>query len=252
MRRLFWLAAMLAATAFAAPAALAAPPPTLTGETFLACSSGLTIPDGGGGCAVGETKGTFTTARNCPPTPGPDPAPGSFTFAASGIAAGPYPGTVTANGSVTLGDFDATMGLQPILTFTESFTVDSAAGHVEGTKTLSVSHGGLCYTTPPFFGAIAFVETTYKATITTPDGKFRDEGTTSTTVFDANAGTAANPTEFAGFGESFVSSLSGTIPALPTTKDECKDGGWQTFGVFKNQGDCVSFVANGGKKPPTP
>lgn len=39
-------------------------------------------------------------------------------------------------------------------------------------------------------------------------------------------------------------------PPLPTSKDQCKDGGWQTFGVFKNQGDCVSFVATGGKNPP--
>ena len=38
--------------------------------------------------------------------------------------------------------------------------------------------------------------------------------------------------------------------ALPTSKEECKKGGWQTFGVFKNQGDCVSFVATGGKNPP--
>ena len=30
----------------------------------------------------------------------------------------------------------------------------------------------------------------------------------------------------------------------PSSKDECKDGGWQTFDdpAFKNQGDCVSFV----------
>jgi hypothetical protein len=39
-------------------------------------------------------------------------------------------------------------------------------------------------------------------------------------------------------------------PALPTSKDQCKNGGWQTFGVFKNQGDCVSFVATKGKNPP--
>jgi hypothetical protein len=26
--------------------------------------------------------------------------------------------------------------------------------------------------------------------------------------------------------------------------------GWRDFGVFKNQGDCVSFVATGGKNPP--
>ena len=38
--------------------------------------------------------------------------------------------------------------------------------------------------------------------------------------------------------------------ALPTSKDQCKNGGWQSYGVFKNQGDCVSFVATGGKNPP--
>jgi len=37
---------------------------------------------------------------------------------------------------------------------------------------------------------------------------------------------------------------------VPVTKDECKDGGWMTMGrpdgtLFKNQGDCVSFVENG-------
>jgi hypothetical protein len=39
-------------------------------------------------------------------------------------------------------------------------------------------------------------------------------------------------------------------PPLPTSKDQCRNGGWKTFGVFKNQGDCVSFVATGGKNPP--
>jgi 5'-nucleotidase/UDP-sugar diphosphatase len=38
-------------------------------------------------------------------------------------------------------------------------------------------------------------------------------------------------------------------PAQPTTKDECKDGGWQTFTDpgFKNQGQCIAFVASDGK-----
>jgi hypothetical protein len=39
-------------------------------------------------------------------------------------------------------------------------------------------------------------------------------------------------------------------PPLPTTKDQCKNGGWQTYGIFKNQGDCASFVATGGKNRP--
>ena len=38
---------------------------------------------------------------------------------------------------------------------------------------------------------------------------------------------------------------------LPISKDQCKNGGWKTFGVFKNQGDCVSFVATKGKNQPT-
>ncbi len=42
---------------------------------------------------------------------------------------------------------------------------------------------------------------------------------------------------------------SAALVGPPTSKDQCKDGGWQTFNnpVFKNQGDCVSYVATHGK-----
>jgi hypothetical protein len=40
-------------------------------------------------------------------------------------------------------------------------------------------------------------------------------------------------------------------PPLPTSKEQCNNNGWRTFGVFKNQGDCVSFVATGGKNQPS-
>jgi hypothetical protein len=40
------------------------------------------------------------------------------------------------------------------------------------------------------------------------------------------------------------------VQPFPTSKDECTNGGWKTYGVFKNQGDCVSFVASGGKNAP--
>ena len=36
---------------------------------------------------------------------------------------------------------------------------------------------------------------------------------------------------------------------LPQTTADCKDNGWQQYGIFKNQGDCVSFVATGGRNP---
>lgn len=38
---------------------------------------------------------------------------------------------------------------------------------------------------------------------------------------------------------------------LPTSKSQCKKGGWKDYGdTFKNQGDCESFVATGGKNEP--
>jgi hypothetical protein len=41
------------------------------------------------------------------------------------------------------------------------------------------------------------------------------------------------------------------IGTAPTSKDDCKDGGWQSFNdpAFKNQGDCVSYAATHGKNP---
>jgi hypothetical protein len=32
--------------------------------------------------------------------------------------------------------------------------------------------------------------------------------------------------------------------------DDCKKGGWMAYGIFKNQGDCVSWVATKGKNDP--
>ena len=37
---------------------------------------------------------------------------------------------------------------------------------------------------------------------------------------------------------------------FPTTKDECRNDGWQRFGIYKNQGDCVSYVATNGNNSP--
>ena len=35
---------------------------------------------------------------------------------------------------------------------------------------------------------------------------------------------------------------------FPTSKDQCKNGGWRSFGeTFKNQGQCVAFVQRGPK-----
>jgi len=52
-----------------------------------------------------------------------------------------------------------------------------------------------------------------------------------------------------GFLVDGVSLSSSSSSGSPTNKEQCKNGGWQSFEnpAFKNQGDCVSFVATGGK-----
>jgi hypothetical protein len=53
----------------------------------------------------------------------------------------------------------------------------------------------------------------------------------------------------------FIDALRLTsVPDVPTSFADCKDGGWQTKRgaddtSFKNQGDCVSYVATGGRNP---
>ena len=56
-------------------------------------------------------------------------------------------------------------------------------------------------------------------------------------------GDTVTPTVFDGY----LQNISATIT---NSADRCKNGGWQSFGVFKNQGDCVSWLATGGKNPP--
>ena len=74
------------------------------------------------------------------------------------------------------------------------------------------------------------------------------------------------------FGLALIGTAAGQVPPPPpppppiflplselTTTQQCFGGGWQKFGVFKNQGDCVSYVASkhknqpaGGTQPPPP
>ena len=36
-------------------------------------------------------------------------------------------------------------------------------------------------------------------------------------------------------------------PLSPTSKEDCKNGGWRAFPQFRNQGQCVAFVERGPK-----
>jgi hypothetical protein len=59
-----------------------------------------------------------------------------------------------------------------------------------------------------------------------------------------NTGLAVQATFTSGTGVAITSPPP--PPPLPTSMDECKEGGWERFGRFANQGDCVAFVATNG------
>lgn len=68
-------------------------------------------------------------------------------------------------------------------------------------------------------------------------------------LFSINADTAIN--EGSGRPFNYTINLTGANQCLPTTAEQCKDGGFMNFGGrFKNQGDCVSFVKTNGKNEP--
>ncbi len=77
-----------------------------------------------------------------------------------------------------------------------------------------------------------------------PDGRFTytpAAGYVGPDSFTFTASDGANTSAVATFAITVTGSGS------PTSKDECKDGGWQRFDNprFRNQGECVSFVAAG-------
>lgn len=50
--------------------------------------------------------------------------------------------------------------------------------------------------------------------------------------------------------QSISTTVTFTLPPRPTSVDQCKHDGWVAYGIFKNQGDCVSFVVTHGKNAP--
>jgi hypothetical protein len=50
------------------------------------------------------------------------------------------------------------------------------------------------------------------------------------------------------YDRTFIIEFSQT-PPMPTDKAQCKNDGWRSY-AFKNEGDCVSFIATDGKNPP--
>src|SRR5215210_7632888 len=103
------LTAAAACACLALPASVgAATVGTLTGETL---KSALALSSGTVNCAASPTGTSM------------------MTWDLSGVANGPYPGTFHETGSITFTE-------TTVLSFSAHFTIDSAAGSVEGDKVI--------------------------------------------------------------------------------------------------------------------
>jgi hypothetical protein len=148
-----------------------------------------------------------------------------------------------------------------------------AAGRLWGSTSARGGGGSTpgLYRIDPATGAATLVAPILSSGGTPPSGgvvslQFACDGTlyggTATGITAADGGrlitinTATGRFSFVGSvsatgGNSLGALAFGDSRCLPTSKDQCKNGGWNTFGVFKNQGDCVSFVATGGRNQPS-
>ena len=180
--RLVLLVGLLAAAAAGTAAAADEPPPapagpTLQGENLVAPFTGVTV------------------TSNCNET-----GTSTMSYGANGVATGPFPGTFTASGTITIGPqttpvlpppaMTEPLFTGPILTLTETFTILSADTTITGTKTLTQplvelgeSERATCKDVTFAAGIIGTgrvvhvqAATTYQATIQTPLGTFQDSG----------------------------------------------------------------------------
>jgi hypothetical protein len=186
-------ATLLIAGVMVAPA-VAATPSTLTGEQL-----------------TGETTITNPGAT-CTPSNTMDGASHTFSYTATGVATGPYPGTFTESGTVTFSNtFPDSNGdpAGPISSWNVSFRINSPAGQIVGSKSISRTPGstGICgdITSPTFSKFERFADGTlnYGALIRIGAHAYVDYGTSQD-----NAGYFQVPSfTFDQFSESFASAL---------------------------------------------
>ena len=141
---------------------------SLDGETLISQELGQ-------GSEVSES----TVTGECMPL-----LPSEFEFDIEGLSAGlTYPGTFTESGTLVTDPF----GLET--SFVSTFTINSPAGTVEGSKSLITSNLAICGGLAIGSGgpnAVLFEGTvSYTATITTPNGTREDSGTAFVSLSDS-------------------------------------------------------------------
>jgi len=211
MKRLILISASAIALVFASSAAAALVP-------------GVYDPDHTGCPTATYSNGVLHLAKNCP----------TATNAAAGADITGFAGATFTTASFTLASTGQCNGGSPrfdVYTTTQSpfflgcnnvtpvLNLDGSATYVFNAATIAAS------------GQVAFPT----GTIQSIDVLVDVQGSADLTNITVN-------------GVTQVPVVSQVGP--PTSKDACKHGGWKTFNhpSFKNQGQCVSYVASHGRK----
>jgi hypothetical protein len=168
------------------------------------------------------------------------------------------PGGASASdvaGSVTISGPPA--GVYPLGTTLVIYTaVDESANRSSCSTSITVQD-----TTPPSITCPANIEVTagaggtavvtYAVTASDIGGAVAITGNPASGSTFAIGTTTVTAVATDEVGNSASCSFTVTVKqGLPTSAAQCKNGGWQGFGIFKNQGDCVSFVATRGRNAP--
>ncbi len=163
---------------------------------------------------------------------------------------------ITPNGAFAYVTAPGAPAVYVIDTATNSLTATIPATNPVG---LAITpNGASAYVTEAFSGLVTVIDTatnTQTAAVTvpgpalqvaiTPDGAFAyvtGNGLNQVYAIDTATNTLAAtiPVEIYARGIAIVE----LPPSGPTNKDQCKNGGWQTFTnpTFKNQGQCIKYV----------
>lgn len=185
-------------------------------------AGGQTLSPSLTGESLSSTTFATITEFDCNDTEG-----GSLKFSAAGIAAGPYPGTFTETGTVTLGRRDIPIPgmpgqfVAPILSFEAEFTITSVLGTVMGSKTMTApsdANVGFCTPSPggtdPDIAQIIAATLRYEATL--PDGS-TDQGS-SFANFNASSEPPAPAPPQEEFREGFTSDEVILVVLTPPTE----------------------------------
>lgn len=206
-----------------------------------------------GSAQVGAPYSTTFTATGSPPitwSVASGSLPAGVSLSSGGVlagtptAAGSFTFTIRAsNGSATPATAVATLTVAPVV----SPPVIGAFGVLaDGQVGVPYSYTFSATGTPPITWSVASGSLPAGLTLSSGgalSGTPTAAGTFAFTIRATNAATSATAAVT-------LKVAPAPTQAMPETIADCKKDGWKKYGVFKNQGDCVSYVATHGNNPP--